>query len=312
VTLTAVLEGVVQWCTYTSASPSDLRMFLRKFTILRIVRLLRVVRMTRAVRVISFIRELRLMVYSLTSSLKSFAWAVVLMFFVLLVCGVFFTDGVVAYCVQHDAMHSASTVGMRKYFGTLSAATTSMFMAMSGGEDWANIMAVLEPLPLEYTLLFLSFITFAILALLNVVTAVFVNAAMERSQNDRELTVLQEMENKDELEDIIQQVFMELDTNNSGALSLDEFEKHIDDEKIMAYLRSRGIDIMQVRSLFTLLDVDKTGDVDMDEFVKGVLRLRGGASRIDMAFLTYQVEWILHALEKLVDTTPAELNQGAR
>merc|ERR1719203_1253001 len=189
-------------------------------------------------------------------------------------------------------MNADSTQAMRKYFGHVSASTISLFMAMTGGEDWGNILASLEPLPMEYTLLFLVYITFTVLALLNLVTAVFINAAMQRSQNDRELAVQQEMESKEELVAIIQQVFIELDTNQSGALSLAEFEKHIEDEKIMAYLRSRGIDVGQVRTLFTLLDVDQTGEVDMEEFVQGILRLKGGATSMDLAVLTYQVEWI--------------------
>merc|ERR1719410_2290984 len=118
---------------------------------------------------------------------------------------------------------------------------------------------------MEYTLLFLSFITFAVLALLNVITAVFIDAALRRSQNDRELAVQQELDSKDELVCIIQEVFMELDTNQSGSLSIDEFTKHIENEKIQAIFRSRQIDLGQVQTLFFLLDVDETGDVDMDE-----------------------------------------------
>merc|ERR1719476_894296 len=167
---------------------------------------------------------------------------------------------------------------------------------MTGGEDWGNILSALEPLPQEYTYLFLLFIGFAVLALLNLVTAVFINAAMQRSQNDRELAVQQELESKEELSAIIQRVFLELDANNSGCLSAEEFEKHIEDEKIMAYLRSRGIDICQVRTLFTLLDVDQTGDVSMDEFVHGILRLRGGATSMDLAVLAYQVEYMVQML----------------
>merc|ERR1712023_3116 len=117
-------------------------------------------------------------------------------------------------------------------------------------------MDTLDPLPWEYRLIFLIFITFAILALLNVVTAVFVNAAMQRSQCDREMIVQQEMQETGEFTSIMQQVFLELDDNDSGALSLDEFEKHIEDEKITAYLHSPDIDVSRVRELFCLLDVD--------------------------------------------------------
>jgi len=186
-----------------------------------------------------------------------------------------------------------------KYFGTLSAATVTLYMSMSGGEDWGNILSALEPLPWEYRLLFLVFITFAVLALLNVVTAVFVGTAMQQSQADRDLIVQEEMENKGEFVNLMQQVFNELDTNSSGALSFEEFEKHIEDDKILAYLRTLEIDVSQVRTLFTLLDVDNTGEVDIDEFVGGCLRLRGGATSMDLAVLKYQVEWIVRNVQTL-------------
>lgn len=299
VSATACAEAMVHWYTFASSTPSSLRLFLRKFSMLRILRLLRVVRMTRATRVIRFLGELRLMVFSLTGSLKSLAWSVVLILIILLVFGVCFTDGVVTYCLQHSAFGAAHTEDMRRFFGTVTQSSVSLFMAMSGGEDWGNMLTALAPLPWEYSLLFLGFISFTVLALLNVVTAVFVNTALQRSQNDRELVVQKEMEYKEELVTIVEQVFMELDTNHSGSLTIEEFELHVDDEKIMAYLRSRDIDIGQVRTLFMLLDVDGTGDVSMEEFVNGILRLKGGASGIDLAFLTYQVGWILHNMQEL-------------
>lgn len=297
VSVTAVLEALASWATFAPedhSSPKGYRMFLRKFSMLRILRLLRVIRMTRVVGIIRFIKELRLMVFSLTGSLKSLAWAVVLLLIVLLVFGVFFTDGAIAFCVEQEAMYTDDTNDLRKYFGQLTVTMVSLYMAMSGGEDWSLIFHTLEPLPVEYTLLFLGFVTFAILALLNVITAVFVGVAMQRSQNDRELIVQQEMQRKKELITIMTQVFGELDSNDSGELCLEEFEKHMNDDKIMAYLRHLEIDASQVRTLFRLLDVDQTGFVDIDEFVTGVMRLKGGATSMDLAVLKYQTECVLH------------------
>merc|ERR1712187_857377 len=68
---------------------------------------------------------------------------------------------------------------------------------------------------------------------------------------------------------------------------------------IQAYLKTLEIDVSQVRTLFTLLDVDRTGEVDIDEFVGGCLRLRGGATSMDLAVLKYQVEWIVRNLQSL-------------
>merc|ERR1712150_152935 len=108
-----------------------------------------------------------------------------------------------------------------------------------------------------------------------------------------------ELESKDELVRVIQEVFMELDANQSGSLTIEEFQKHIEDDKIQAVFRSRQIDLGQVQTLFFLLDVDETGDVDMEEFAQGVLRLKGGATSMDLAVLTYRVEHILHRIQAL-------------
>eukprot|EP00747_Dinoflagellata_sp_TGD_P034132 gnl/TRDRNA2_/TRDRNA2_137071_c0_seq2.p1 gnl/TRDRNA2_/TRDRNA2_137071_c0~~gnl/TRDRNA2_/TRDRNA2_137071_c0_seq2.p1 ORF type:complete len:850 (-),score=118.34 gnl/TRDRNA2_/TRDRNA2_137071_c0_seq2:124-2628(-) len=307
VVLTAIVEAVVHLVHLTSSSTSTARRVLRKFSMLRIVRLLRVVRVTRAIRVMRFVRELRVMVYSLTSAVKSLAWSVVLLVLVLIVFGVFFTDGAIEYCRYNNAMEAEATSDLRKYFGTLSRATVSLYMAMTGGEDWAVLMELFEHLPGEYTIVFIAFISFANLALLNLITAVFVETAMQRSQQDREVVVQQEMEHKGEFIATMQQVFDELDTNNSGALSLEEFERHIEDENITAFLSTLELDVGQVRTLFALLDVDQTGEVDIEEFVSGCLRLKGGARNLDIAFLQYQIEWILHNVESIHDIVDEKL-----
>jgi len=311
VVATSVIEVAFQWVEviFGNMKGTTTGALIAQFSMLRIVRLLRAIRMTRAIRVIRFIRELRLMVNSITGALKSLAWAAVLMIIILLVFGVFFTDGAITYCLSHNSMDDELTLKLREAFGKLPRSTLSLYMAMSGGKDWADIWVLLKPLPWEYQWCFVLFVTFAILALLNVVTAVFVETAMSRSQNDREFVVQQEIEQRKEFVSLMQKVFEELDTNRSGALTLQEFEKHIDDEKIMAYLSTLQLDIGQVRTLFTLLDVDHTGGVDLDEFVGGCLRMRGAARSLDIAVLKYQTEWIIKKLEsiekKMIDSVDA-------
>merc|ERR550537_2016635 len=92
---------------------------------------------------------------------------------------------------------------------------------------------------------------------------------------------------------------MELDSNDSGTLTLDEFEKQIQDENVLTFLSTLELDIDQVRTLLMLLDVDQNGEVDIEEFITGCLRLKGGAKSLDMAILQYQIEWILHNVEAL-------------
>jgi hypothetical protein len=301
VVITAMLETIAHWLQYASPEAplaSRFRGVVGKFSMLRIIRLVRAIRVSRAIRLSRFMRELRVMVYSLAGAMKSLAWSVVFMVIVFLMFGVFFTDGTVSYCAREENSR-ASTESLRHYFGKLYSATVTLFMSMSGGLDWSEVWESLSPLPSEYKFGFLAFITFAILALLNIVTAVFVETAMQRSQNDRELMVQQEVECKLQYVETLQRVFQELDHDASGTLTLDEFEKQIQDENILSYLSAIDLDINEVRILLPLLDLDQNGEVDIDEFITGCLRLKGGAKSIDMAILQYQIEWILHNISTL-------------
>jgi len=299
VVLTAVLESISRWHQFAACSMTGLRTFAGKFSMFRIVRLLRIVRGTRAIRMSRFIRELSIMVYSLTGAMKPLFWSVVLMNTVLLIFAVFFVDGTIVYSVQLGAGDPGSLGDLSGFFETLPQATTSLYMAMSGGVDWNDIWQALKPLSGEYRLVFIIFITFAILALLNVVTAVFVETAVQRSQNDQELRVQQEVERKVDFISSMQRVFEELDTNGSGTLTLEEFERQMQDENVLTFMSTLELDIDQVRTLLTLLDRDQNGEVDIDEFVAGCIRLKGGAKSLDMAILQYQVEWMLHNLASL-------------
>merc|ERR1711957_1093219 len=143
---------------------------------------------------------------------------------------------------------------------------------MSG--DWGRVLAVLDLLAPSYSVLFIFFLLFSVYALTNVFIAVFLEASVQVAQSDSELAVLDEMEQKSVLTHVLQQVFEELDGNDNGSLTLREFEKHVDDERIAACLRHLGLDLSHARTLFRLLDTDSSGEVDLDEFVSGCLRLK--------------------------------------
>merc|ERR1711920_778368 len=56
---------------------------------------------------------------------------------------------------------------------------------------------------------------------------------------------------------------------------------------VVAYFSIMGLDSDDVWDLFKLLDVDHSGEIDLDEFVGGFMRLRGPAKSIDIARVSY-------------------------
>eukprot|EP00421_Protoceratium_reticulatum_P017217 CAMPEP_0168395402 /NCGR_PEP_ID=MMETSP0228-20121227/20025_1 /TAXON_ID=133427 /ORGANISM="Protoceratium reticulatum, Strain CCCM 535 (=CCMP 1889)" /LENGTH=691 /DNA_ID=CAMNT_0008408833 /DNA_START=81 /DNA_END=2156 /DNA_ORIENTATION=+ len=309
---TAILESIARWHQYAMGTMSGLRMFIGKFSVLRFIRLLRIIRGTRAIRMRRFIRELSIMVYSITGAVKPLFWSVVLTSAMLLIFAVFFVDGAIVFNVQRGLDKQEPSESLMRFFETLPIGTASLFMAMSGGVDWREIWDALEPLQPEYRFVFLVFISFSILALLNVVTAVFVDAAIKMSQNDQELRVQQEVERKVEFIHNMQRIFEELDTNSSGTLTLEEFEKQMQDENVLTFMSTLELDVDQVRTLLMLLDRDQNGEVDIDEFITGCIRLKGGAKSLDMAMLQYQVEWMVHNVAWLSSAFENHFGEPAR
>merc|ERR1719391_354544 len=105
----------------------------------------------------------------------------------------------------------------------------SLYWAVSGGEDWSQVLEPLHSLPLGYVLVFYVFITFSMFAMLNVVTSVFVDSTMQRSQNDREFVVQCELQGKQEFMETMEQIFEELDVRGTGEISLGELEERMQD-----------------------------------------------------------------------------------
>merc|ERR1712050_296980 len=106
---------------------------------------------------------------------------------------------------------------------------------------------------LPYRMIFILFITFSVFAVVNIVTGVFVDAAMQANQMDREIVVHEELENKKSYLFTMRQIFDEMDSDNTGFLTLDEFERRLNDERVIAYFNRLKLDVSEARVLFEML-----------------------------------------------------------
>merc|ERR1740123_1050009 len=130
-------------------------------------------------------------------------------------------------CTLGDKDMPAECQELLRYFGGLFTTMASLYQAISGGEDWSNVLKPLVALGATYQCVFYMFITFSMFAMLNVVTSVFVDSTMQRSQNDREFVVETELQGKKKFIEMMEQVFEELDSDGSGQIMLSELEEHM-------------------------------------------------------------------------------------
>merc|ERR1712151_1186211 len=104
---------------------------------------------------------------------------------------------------------------------------------MSGGDDWGKYYDALAILPFQYTAGFLFFICFSIFAVVNIVTGVFVDCAMNANKSDTTVLLHEEEETKKAYLDRMRGIFEEIDDDDTGYVSHEEFERNLSDERLV-------------------------------------------------------------------------------
>merc|ERR1712190_334284 len=87
--------------------------------------------------------------------------------------------------------------------------------------------------------------------------------------------------------------FNQIDTDNDKCISMTELEFFLRDPNLRLYLEALEISLVETKSLFKLLDRDRSGTVDIDEFCEGCLRLKGEAKSFDIHCLMYENQRML-------------------
>lgn len=270
-------------------------------SVLRVARVIRIIRVARVIRVMRFFRELRMMIYSILGSLKALVWSVAVLLLMFFIFGISLTLGTVYHLDTVEVWQSDSTKMLRSSFGSLPRSILSLYMAMSGGRNWGEFYDTLSDVSGAYALLFVFFVTVAIFAVGNVVTGIFVENALESNQTDKEVLVQDELDAKRAYFFHMQEVFEELDDDTDGVITVDEFERKLDDERVIAYFNVLNLDVSDARMLFTLLDYDQSGEVAIEEFLAGCNKLKGESRSLDLAIMQMEIRWLKEAFLGFAD-----------
>merc|ERR1719330_1644341 len=171
-----------------------------------------------------------------------------------------------------------------------------LFQTITNGIEWH---AVFMPLMLHISpamgLVFAAYILFMTFAILNIVTGVFVDAALSRRRKEKDLFMVNNL----------REFFIKMDMNRNGTISWEEFEAHLGEERLVAFFKDIDLCMSEAKGLFRLLDSDGSGFIDMDEFLSGCLNLRGPARALDMQLLMREL------LNQRGDPLPTEFEEDA-
>lgn len=259
----------------------------------RILRGFRAIRILRVIRALRFLRELRLMVCSIAQSLVSFSWGLSLLLVVIYLFAICFMHAVDRYLEDPDKTR-VTMEHLMHYYGSVPITMYSLMMAISGGENWNDLVQPLGEIHVVYKALFVFYIFFVIICVLNVLTSVFVQRANELVKLDRDLVIQCQLVSNENFCNEMKLIFEEADTDGTGAITQEKFLCYLQDENVQAYFTTHQLDTTEAHDLFDLmLDSDKRRrspeDQDpvvlIEDFVLGCMRLRGQAKSSDVATL---------------------------
>eukprot|EP00927_Polykrikos_kofoidii_P020934 TRINITY_DN19993_c0_g1_i1.p1 TRINITY_DN19993_c0_g1~~TRINITY_DN19993_c0_g1_i1.p1 ORF type:complete len:641 (+),score=93.89 TRINITY_DN19993_c0_g1_i1:85-2007(+) len=247
------------------------------FSTFRVFRVLRFFRVLRILRIMNLMRELRTLMHSIVNSLKALFWTSVLLLLLIYTIAIYFTELVTEARVSHRSSHA----GLKQYYGTLPVTMRSFYQAITGGLDWQVMIDPLEAGVSQYMSIFIClYIAFATLAMLNVVTGVFVESVLQSAKETKELVLVNNA----------RCLFESLEGGLTDQMSWEVFESKLDSKPLREFFKSIRVDRADALGLFRLFDLDDSGSISASEFLSGCLRLNGTAKALDLALISRELK----------------------
>mmetsp|Transcript_123645 Transcript_123645/g.395563 ORF Transcript_123645/g.395563 Transcript_123645/m.395563 type:complete len:403 (+) Transcript_123645:74-1282(+) len=217
VVLTSLVEFVVQMLPGSNGGNGA---GAKQFRILRMLRVTRLIKIVRATSMIRFIRALRTLIHQIMSTFKSLVWVVVLLVLLMFLFGILFTQTVTAY--RDDKGETSE--GLQRYWSTLPRSMLTLFMAMSGGVSWELCILPLSDLGALWVALFIVYVFFVQMAVLNTITGVFCHTAIDSAAHDHELVTQTVLAEKGRYTANLRNIFRRMDDDESGGITILEFQ----------------------------------------------------------------------------------------
>eukprot|EP00927_Polykrikos_kofoidii_P017064 TRINITY_DN17749_c0_g1_i1.p1 TRINITY_DN17749_c0_g1~~TRINITY_DN17749_c0_g1_i1.p1 ORF type:complete len:593 (+),score=91.12 TRINITY_DN17749_c0_g1_i1:81-1859(+) len=294
--------------------------------IMRLVRMARIVRLVRVLRVMRAFSALRVMVLGVMNSAKMLLWALVLMFVIMFMFGT---------CIMHllgdlfDDLRAPNeqfgeTMNRLKYtdpstetnvrlllesFGSMQNTLLTLWLSATSGQDWGDTFYPLLMRSQICGMIFMLWVAFAILCVLNIVTGVFVESASKLSLTDKEVAFVEDLESRRRWAAEAMELFSEIDTDRSSKIDQEELVLAAGDVRVQALFRKIGVDIAtsNAAGLFALLDYDHDGSLEADEFFEALQQLHGNAKSADLVRLKHESRKVRRLLQQLTDFVTEKL-----
>jgi len=260
----------------------------------KILRMIRMVRIMRIIRALRFLGELRVMASMIVHSMMSLFWLFIILVTLIYVFAIILTQGSTSYLKASP--EPANPEPVREACGSLFRCMYTLFTSMTSGRNWGEVADVMADVGWLYQAVVIIFIFFTLFSVLNIVTGFFVDSAIELAKRDRSMLLTKQQRAKEASATHLLALLDAIDVDGDGSISHDEFRQGVGNQEVRQLMEALHIDPSDATALFSLLDKNGDGQVDILEFVEGMQQLRGEAKSSDVHILLLQNQRLLQLL----------------
>lgn len=277
--------------------------------VLRLARLVKTLRLVRLTRTLEFADTLNLIIVAVKASLSALVWSLLLLSLITMVLSLVLNYGLKSY-VENLAIEEHLRNDMFVYFGTFWRSFLSVIELTIG--NWVPITRDLQEYISPWLACAVVFYRLIMeIAVLKVVTGVFLHETFRVAKTDSELMIRGKMREHKVFSDKMASLFRLIDTDGNGKLSKTEFEKAFENERAALYLGALGLDYKDTEELWRLVmqEVGRTpgecttprgtpavSTVDLEQ---AFAKIRGDARSIDVVMVLQQVSYLVRSLQDL-------------
>merc|ERR1719422_2694690 len=107
----------------------------------------------------------------------------------------------------------------------------------------------------------------------------------------------------------LRKLFYDVDVGETGAITRKQLEEIFDHWESQAFFSVFGLDVNQAQGFFELLDLDESGEVDIEEFIGGLMRMRGVAKGADMAMIMFENKRLFEHLKQFMKRLDSHISE---
>lgn len=274
---------------------------------LPVLRIIRLVRLVRLVRLLRFFRELWLVVAGLLQALSTLGWVAFLLLCLIWVCAIFSQMVIGESTAWLDTFGAEDELPIfmfynnYEYFGSVQRSSFTLFQVATLSQ-WSQ--HVVRPIVEKYPIIFLFFLFFIFITtygLLNVIVANLVNDAIISAATNENAVAGLVKEERDKLTKKIGKFFAATDQDGDGMLTEAELARAMKLPKLRKAFQMLGVPDVSPADLLKTIDKDGSGSVSLDEFIEGIMKMRGETGGQDMIMMMLQVNGLTVRVQVLED-----------